>query len=224
MKKLRLAVLGLIFLMFTQGAYALTWLTSPDGNIIGTPETGLTLGVSDIGLGEWDTASAGIFGVGANLGSGFTSHTIQFTYDFNSWDSYNDVWGYGDVFLMALTEDDYYWNLPITHPVQGDTQLIWPFAAITAWGGDEWGDGVLDTMIDAGSLFTFNVDPSKDYYLNLILDTSNGGEYFPSWGYVSDFQIQSSSAIPEPSTIILLGSGLAGLAMVRKRRQGDCQS
>ena len=218
MKKISLLVLGLI-LIFAPASYALIWTPSPDANVSGSPETTLTIGVSDVGLDEWDTASAGIFGVGANLGNGFTSHTVTSAAALYSWDSYNDTWGYGDVFLIALTEGDYYWNLPITHPVDSDSQLIWPLPDISAWGGDEWGDEVLDSLIDPGSLFTFNVDPSKDYYLNLILDTSNGGDMFPSWGDISQFQIQSTAAsdVPEPSALLLLGSGLAGLGFWKRK-------
>lgn len=217
MRKISLLVLGLIFIL-APSAYALTWVPSPDGNISGSPETSLTLGVSDVGLGEWDIAAEGIFGVGANLGSGFASHNVTFAADLYSWDSYNDLWGYGDVFLMAITEGDFYWNLPITHSVLDDSQLIWPLPDITAWGGDAWGDGILDNMVETGSLITFNVDPSKDYYLNVILDTSNGMDFFPSWGYLSDFQIQSTSVVPEPATLLLLGSGLAGIGFWRRKK------
>ena len=168
-----------------------------------------------MGLDEWDTAAEGIFGVGAHLGSGFTSHTMTLGGELYSWDSYNEDWGYGDVFLMALTEGGYYWNLPITHPVGDDSQLLWP-GSLIAWGGDEWGDEILDDSIGGGT-FVFNVDPSKHYYLNLILDTSNGGEFFPSWGDISQFQIQSTPVIPEPATLLLLGTGLVGIGLWRRR-------
>ncbi len=214
MKKIWLIVLGVVFVL-TTNVYALTWVTSPDNNVSGLPETGLTLGVSDVGKLEWDPAAAGIFGVGAHLGSGFTSHTVTTATALYSWDSYNEDFGYGDVFLMALTEGDYYWNLPITHPVWDDPQLLWP-GSLTAWGGDEWGDGILESAVGSGSEI-FTVNPSKDYYLNFILDTSNGEEFFPSWGYVSDFQIQSTF-VPEPATLILIGSGLAGIGLWGRRK------
>ena len=64
------------FVLTTNG-YALTWETSPDNNVSGSPETILTLGVSDVGKGEWDyPAAEGIFGMSANLGSGFIRHTV----------------------------------------------------------------------------------------------------------------------------------------------------
>ena len=214
MKKIWLIVLGVVFVL-TTNVYALTWVTSPDNNVAGSPETSLTLGVSDVSKGEWDPAAAGIFGVSAHLGSGFTSHTVTTATALYSWDSYNEDFGYGDVFLMALTEGDYYWNLPITHPVWDDPQLLWP-GTLTAWGGDEWDDGILDSAVGSG-LETFTVNPSKDYYLNFILDTSNGEDLFPSWGYISDFQIQSTF-VPEPATLILIGSGLAGIGLWGRRK------
>ena len=218
MKKLLFVMAGIIFvLVLTQSAHALTWLTSPDGNVSGTPETSLTVGVSDVNKLEYDPAAAGIFGVGAHLGSGFTSHTVSITTALFSWDSYNELNGYNDVFLMALTEGDYYWNLPVTHPVDLDSQLIWP-GSLSAWGGNDWGDGILESPPGGGGSDVFIVDSSKNYYLNLILDTSNGGTDFASWGDLSQFQIQSTSQVPEPATLLLIGSGLAGLGLWRRKK------
>ena len=214
MKKMWFIILGLVFVL-TSNVYALTWVTSPDNNVSGSPETSLTLGVNDVGKAEDGTQTPGIFGVGAHLGSGFTSHTVTTATALYSWDSYNEDFGYGDVFLMALTEGVPYWMLIIDHPVWDDPQLLWP-GTLTAWGGDEWDDGILDSAVGSG-LETFTVNPSKDYYLNFILDTSNGEDLFPSWGYISDFQIQSTS-VPEPSTLILIGSGLAGIGLWGRRK------
>src|SRR3989338_6729832 len=126
MKKIWFIILGLVFVL-TSNVYALTWVTSPDDNVSGSPETSLTLGVSDVGKLEWDTASAGIFGVAANLGSGFTSHTVTTATALYSWDSYNEDFGYGDVFFMALTEGVPYWMLIIDHPVWDVLNpLLWP--------------------------------------------------------------------------------------------------
>ena len=213
MKKVWFIILGLVFVL-TSNVYALTWNTSPDGNVSGSPETILTLGFNDVGKGELDTQTPGIFGVSANLGSGFTSHNVTIGGDLYSWDSYNDTFGYGDVFVVALTEGAPYWDLPlpITHPVWDDPQLI----GLLWWGGDEWDDGILDNSSGGGS-FLFSVDPSKEYYVNLILDTSNGEEFFPSWGDMGGFQIQSTF-VPEPATLILIGSGLAGIGLWGRRK------
>ena len=214
MKKMWFIILGLV-LVLTTNVYALTWVPSPDNNVSGSPEDtypGLILGFDDVNKLEDGTQTQGIFGKAANLGSGFTSHTVTTNIDLYSWDSYNEDWGYNDVFLMAITEGVPYWMLIIDHPVWDDPQLIWP-GSLTAWGGDEWGDGDKDSTVGSGSEI-FTVDPSKDYYLNFILDTSNADDLFPSWGYISDFQITS---VPEPATLILIGSGLVGLGFWRRR-------
>jgi hypothetical protein len=41
-------------------------------------------------------------------------------------------------------------------------------------------------------------------------------------GFLSMSADATVSAIPEPSTLLLLGSGLAGVAMVRRRREKPC--
>jgi hypothetical protein len=84
-----------------------------------------------------------------------------------------------------------------------------------SWGGStqagqENNDTIPTIIVPVG------VTPALDYYVNVVLVTTVDVE-FPSWGRFSDVFIEGTPAVPEPSTMLLLGSGLFGLWGARKK-------
>jgi hypothetical protein len=195
-----------------------------NGDVSGTdPFTGITVGASNVGSSESDTQSIQISGAGAILPSGYSGFVVTIpNNNLNTWDSYNFVYGYVDVFASVLSDKGYYWNLSNTniHPLINNTDLIIGHessnpAIPSYWGGIKYGDGKLDINTYPTN-FIFNTDPSKTYYLTLFLQTTKDTEY-PSWGTVSGLTVDP---IPEPASVILFGMSLLGFGIIRRKRRG----
>ncbi len=79
------------------------------------------------------------------------------------------------------------------------------------------GAGFADYAIATG-INPFNLDPSDVLLFNISMNTlSSGAEEIFLSGEVRDVDIGGFPPIPEPSTLLLLGAGLAGLTLVRRR-------
>src|SRR3989338_2557865 len=143
---------GLLHINNSFAALSLSWTTSPDGNVSGTPETTLNVG-NKPGGGVWaeaDSQSPQISGVGAKLPTGYPGFIVDIaSSELNTYDAYAS--GYWDVFVVALTEGDYYWNKTITDPVGTDSDVIFNTPSWDYWWGGST-EGGLET--DTGSSAT----------------------------------------------------------------------
>ena len=140
----------------------------------------------------------GIYGMGAQLPDTSGGYNLWFDYHLRTFDV--DPF---DTFRLVITSGDYLWA--------GGTEV----------GGFVWGgtNGLNIEYADAGPAFWGFVDVtgSDDYYLNVVLVTKLDQGY-ASWGRFSDVAVETVQGVPEPSTLLLLGSGLLGLVGYGRKR------
>lgn len=99
-----------------------------------------------------------------------------------------------------------------------------------AWSDEEWArlstDGVTTSSfeIDNGTSVSLNMTAlarlQADGILSVTLTCLEGDFYLNSSTLTADYTDNTASPVPEPATLMLLGSGLLGLAGFRKKIKG----
>jgi hypothetical protein len=185
-----------------------------------------------------NTQTAAIYGAGFMM----NAPTINFNANLWTWDSYSAPGsstnsGYWDVFVVNLSQDDYYWNQTLSNPLTNSGDYYGGTPATSNqpdgiswfWGGVDYGaggfssgqgtNGVEQFWSDVSggfiSLSMPSYDPTKPVYVSVVLDTLTDptDTNWASWG---TFQVE---VVPEPGTMLLFGTGIAAVAGIGRRKR-----
>jgi len=118
--------------------------------------------------------------------------------------------------------DDYFEALTFGNTVTFDLTLSGPAIGATA-NGEGGGTFTLDFLDSTQSNYLFTADPINDVPV-FTVDVNPDGSVTPTaYGSVDTAEapgsVVSFSQVPEPSMALLLAGGLAGMAILRRRRR-----
>ena len=143
----------------------------------------IKVGTNSWGANEWNLQNQQWHAAGTMLPGNINGYQVDFTYDLNTWDSYNQpnpLKGYWDNFGVELDNTSFLWHRV---PAVNDPMA----AGANHWllGGTTWGDGICETYSGNTSVTIAGAGAGNTTYLSTYLSTEVMPErdnLYPSWG------------------------------------------